>query len=284
MVFLGQILLISYYFPKKITQRVNTLLEKFPPSDYPKLYPQPVARVTKGQSIFKVLNLIILIIGLALLFIYGLLSGGYDDNQKHAEGLPLFYGMLQFLPFILMEISGFKQFKLMKKNDLRKSRSAELQPRRLFEFISPLSLIIAIVVYVSYIFFELYIHQFTWNFEVVTKLISITLCNILFIGLTLRNLYGKKLDPFQANKDRLRQIRFATQSMIKISIIASLFLMITTLVDVLNVEHIEIIFNSLYFQVIAFFGVGATLQAMNWDEIDFDVYRIESLTNEQHKV
>ena len=69
--------------------------------------------------------------------------------------------------------------------------------------------------------------------------------------------------------------------MAKISIIASLFLMITTAVEVFNLEHFEVIFNSLYFQVIGFFGLGSTLQAMNLDEINFEVYKEG---NEQQRV
>jgi hypothetical protein len=279
MVFIGQIFLISYYFPKKITQRVKDLLERFPASDYPKLYPQSVDKVIKGQSIFKVLNLIILVVGLALLFAYGLLSTEYDENQKHGEALPIFYGMLQFIPFILMEVSGFKQFKLMKKSDQRKSRTADLQPRRLFDFVSPLSLISAVLIAVSYFIFDLYIHNFTMNTEMIPRFMALVLCNSLFIGLTLRNLYGKKLDPFQANKDRLRHIAFATNSMVKISIIASLFFMVTSATEVFNLEHLEVIFNSIYFQVIAFFGLGSTLQAMNLDEIDFEVYKEGSVNS-----
>jgi len=272
-VFLGQIFLISYYFPKKITQRVNDLLEKFPASEYPKLYPQSVEKVLKGQITFKLLNQVILVVGLALLFTYGLMSADYDDNQKHAEGLPIFYGMLQFFPYILMEISGFKQFKLMKKNDQRTSRAAELQPRRLFDFISPLAFCSALTLFIAYFLFDLYIHDFAFNIEMIPRFIAIVLCNLLFIGLTLRNLYGKKLDPFQANKDRLRQISAATRSMVSISIIASLFLMVTAAVEVFDLEHFEVIFNSLYFQIIGIFGLGSTLQAMNLDEIDFDVYK-----------
>jgi hypothetical protein len=279
LVFISQIFLISYYFPKKITQRVNDLLERFPARNYPKLYPQSVDKVIKGQLIFKFLNLIILVVGLALLFAYGLLSAEYDENQKHAEALPIFYGMLQFIPFILMEVSGFKQFKLMKKSDQRKSRTADLQPRRLFDFVSPLSLITAALIAISYFIFDLYVHNFTMDPEMIPRFIAIVLCNSLFIGLTLRNLYGKKLDPFQANKDRLRQITFATNSMVKISIIASLFLMVTSATEVFDLEHLEVIFNSLYFQVIAFFGLGSTLQAMNLDEIDFEVYKEGNLNS-----
>ncbi|MFT5760145.1 MAG: hypothetical protein ACI9LM_004929 [Alteromonadaceae bacterium] len=277
--FIAQIFLISYYFPRKVIQKVDELLKRFPATDYPKLYPQSVDKVIKGQWIFTLLNQIILVVGLVLLFAYGLLSTEYDENQKHTEGLPIFYGMLQFSPYILMELAGFKQFKLMKSNDQRKSRTADLQPRRLFDFVSPLLLISAVLIGIAYFVFELYVNNFTLNAEIIPKFIAIVLCNSLFIVLTLRNLYGKKLDPFQANKDRLRQICFATNSMVKISIIASLFFTITTATEVFNLAHFEVIFNSLYFQAIAFMGLGSTLQAMNLDEIDFEVYKESNVTN-----
>ena len=36
-VFLGQILLISYYFPRKLLERMQYVLETYPPAAYPKL-------------------------------------------------------------------------------------------------------------------------------------------------------------------------------------------------------------------------------------------------------
>ena len=37
--FLSQIILISYYYPKQIIKRIDGVLKNYPPEDYPKLYP-----------------------------------------------------------------------------------------------------------------------------------------------------------------------------------------------------------------------------------------------------
>ena len=272
-IFLSQIILISYYYPKQIITRINTVVGKFPPADYPKLYPVSLDKINNGKKIYWLINLVILTIGLALMFVYGKLSGEYAPNQKHAEGLPLMYGMIQFIPFLLLEISGFKQFKLMRASDARTSRKAELSPRKLFDYISPLALGFTVVLIFSYILFALYMNDFIWSSEIIIKIIALALSNILFICLTYWHLSGKKLDPYQANKDRIKQIRFSIRSMVFVSAFMSIFMLVTSLIEVYQLAHLEIIINSLYFQVIAFYGVGAMLKTMSIENIDFEVYK-----------
>jgi len=38
-VYLSQVLLLSFYFPSRVLRRARALIEAYPPSDYPKLYP-----------------------------------------------------------------------------------------------------------------------------------------------------------------------------------------------------------------------------------------------------
>jgi hypothetical protein len=38
--FLGQIFLVSYYFPGKILARIKFVRETYPPEQYPRLYPK----------------------------------------------------------------------------------------------------------------------------------------------------------------------------------------------------------------------------------------------------
>ena len=272
-IFLSQIILISYYYPKKIIARISNVVEKYPPDAYPKLYPVSLDKINKGKKIYWVINLIILTIGLALMFVYGMLSGEYQANQKHAEGLPLMFGMVQFIPILLLEISGFKQFKLMRASDSRTSRKAELSPRRLFDFISPIALGFAVVLIFSYIIIDIYINDFIWTSDIIIKIIALALSTILFICLTYWHLSGKKLDPYQANKDRINQIRFSIRSMVFVSAFLSIFMLVTSLIEVFQLAHLEIIVNSLYFQVIAFYGVGAMLKTISIENIDFDVYK-----------
>jgi len=47
-VFLSQILLISFYFPRKVLQRIRFIVETYPPSTHPRLYPVSVDATFPG--------------------------------------------------------------------------------------------------------------------------------------------------------------------------------------------------------------------------------------------
>ena len=275
--FLSQILLISYYYPTQIIKRIDGVLKNFPPEDYPKLYPESLEKVIAAKKRYQLLNQLILIIGLVLMGIYAFISTGYDSNKKFAEGLPLMFGMIQFIPFMLLEISSFRQFKLMREANKSTSRSAGLSPRKLFDYVSPIAVISAITLIFVYILFDLYINNFNFTFDIIIKIITLCLVHALFIGLTIRQLTGKRLDPHQTIKDRSQQIEFSLKSMASVSIFLSLFLMANSAVDVYQLGYLEIIINSIYFQVIAFFGIGSMLRTIRLDNIDFDVYKADKV-------
>jgi hypothetical protein len=277
-IFLSQIFLISYYYPNKIITRINFVIEQYPPEQYAKLYPESVDKLNQGKKIFQLINNIIILIGLGSMVLYGMLASEYSDNQKHAEGLPLMFGMLQALPFMMLEMKGFKQLRLMRKADKRSNRTADLSPRRLFNFVSPMWLLLAVMLFISYIGFELVISQFNLTSDFLIKIASLCLCNILFIFLANKLLSGKKCDPHQSTKDRLKHIELSLRSMVAVSIIASVFIFALSAIDYYQLNNIEIILNSLYWQVIVFVGIGAMLRKMQVDDIDFDVYKTD-ITN-----
>jgi hypothetical protein len=273
--FFSQIILISYYYPKQIVKRIEDVLKKFPPEDYPKLYPESIDKVTSGKVLYKRLNQIVIIIGLILIGIYAFMSADYDDDQKFAEGLPLMFGMVQFIPFMMLEISSFRQFKLMRKANKSSSRTAGLAPRKLFDYVSPISVISATVLIFVYIFFDLYINDFILTSDIIIKVFSLCLVHALFIGLTISQLTGKRLDPHQAIQDRSQQTEFSLQSMVSVSMFLSLFLIANSAVEFYQMEYIEIMINSIYFQVIAYLGIGGMLRTIRLENINFDVYKTD---------
>ncbi len=276
--FLSQIILISYYYPTQIIKRIDGVLKKFPPEDYPKLYPESIDNVIAGKKRYRLLNQIILIIGLVLMGVYAFMSAGYEGDQKFAEGLPLMFGMIQFIPFMLLEISSFRQFKLMREANKSTSRSAGLSPRKLFDYVSPIAVISAITLIFSYILFDLYIHNFIFTLDIIIKIITLCLVHALFIGLTIWQLTGKRLDPHQTKKDRSQQTEFSLKSMASVSMFLSIFLIADSAVEVYQLGYLEIIINSIYFQVIAFFGIGGMLRTIRLDNINFDVYKADKVS------
>ena len=275
LVFLSQILLISYYYPRKILTRISYVLKHYPASEYPRLYPESPDKVRSGQQVFRILNLVILAIGVMLIIGYAVLSREYSDIAQRFENMPLLYGMLQFTPLVLLEITGFKQFKLMRNADHRTCKKAELAPRRLFDYISPRLLATAVTMFFVYLGYDLYLNQFNWTEDLIIKLFALLACNGLFVFLTLKNLRGKKQDPYQANKDRSKQIEFATKSMAYVSILVSVFMIAVTTVNNLQLEYLDIYLYSIYFQLVAILGCGSVLNSIRVKDIDFNVYKKE---------
>lgn len=272
-VFLSQIILVSWYFPGKILGRVKSVLETYPPSEYPKLYPKPIEVYETGQRIYRIINQIILVVGFILLFAVGLWD--YSSDGRISDLLPFVYFMVQMIPLMLMEVSGFAYFKLMRQADSRTRRKAELQPRRLFDYISPTMFGAAIFMNIACILYYLYIDQFQFQWGSDTFVISVTLIamNSLFAGIIYWNLSGKKMDPYQSGKDRMRQIESTVKSLVFVSIGASIFIMVAAGINEFNLDYLEPSIMSLYLQLIALVSVGTTLRTLRIEDIDFDVYK-----------
>lgn len=276
-VFLSQVILISFYFSRKILSRMKYVVETYPPSQYPKLYPVSIDKVEKGQRIFRNMNLLVLLAGLILVLI-GFLSG-YSPNDNEDGIFLTIYFVAQFFPMILAEISGFKYFKLMRKANSRTTRKAELHPRRLFDFISPALLGIAIFMYFAVIVLVLYINQFQfyWGSKAFMNIIILTTGNLLFAGIITWNLYGKKLDPYQAYKDRMRQIGLTVKSLVLISIAATMCLAIVVVFDKFNLDNLMPTVMSLYFQLLAVISYQSTVPVLQIDNTNFEVYKEEPI-------
>ncbi len=275
-IFLSQILLISYYYPKKILSRMKFVLEKYPPEQYQKLYVKQRGFYKYVVRIFKISNHVILAIG-----IVGIIGLGYLDLSHEgsiAELIPVIYFMVQILPVFLMEVFGFAYFKMMRKADTRTTRKAELMPRRLTDFVSPIAVGLAIFMYFACLLFFYYLENFEYDLRNDTFIIFLTLSlsNLLFCIIIYWNIYGKKLDPYQAGKDRIRQIEITVKSLVYMSILASIFLILTKSINVFELDYLETALMSVYLQAVIWLGLGSMLKNIQLEKLDFEVYKNEA--------
>lgn len=275
-VFISQIFIISIYYPRQLASRMAYVSDNYPPTDYPKLYPESLNRITIKRKIFSIVNLFIALSGLILMF-YVMPFGAADSiDYNKIDHIPLAYGMIQFIPVIFLEITSYKLLKLMREADDKTSRSASLTPRRLFDFISPALLIVAVVLAVCFLVLELAFNDFQLSNHLISKGIAMLLVNVLFIVLGAWQLYGKKQDPYQSSKDRIKQIDMSLHSMLYVSILVSVFFALTSIINMLELVKLEVLINSIYFQLVAILGLGTMLRTIRVQDIDFDVYKAAS--------
>lgn len=265
-VFLSQILVISYFVPSRIYGRMKYIFDTYPPSAYPKLYPRPVEYYESGRRSYRNLNVAILVLG--LLILAALFVNPHDNDLGVAISLGFYF--VQFIPLMILEFSSFKELKLMRNAGPRPTRKAELRPRHLFDFISPVLFGLAVLVYVVFVGIILYMRQFEYEwFGGFINITGLTLMNLLFAGIVLWNMYGKKQNPHQSYEDRKKQIEAILKSFVFISIAATVFVMLSVVLSALEIRHLMPIAMSLYLQIVAL----ACIPSYVIDYRNFDVYR-----------
>jgi len=272
-VFLSQIILLSYYYPKRIMQRFNQVLENYPAVKYPKLYNKSPDYYEAGAKIYKVLNLIILIVGLIILFSIGYFN--ITDSYKTESVFSFFYWMLQMLPIAAMEFSGFSYYKEMRKANKQPQRKAEITPRRFLDYVSPTLLLTAVITNISCFLYILFLDDFEFEIGSDAFVIGLTLIamNALFAFISRFNINGQKQDPYLSSKDRNKQIRLNIRSLVIVSIAASAFIMAEKSIAIFDLLYLKPSMLSFYFQLIAWISLGSLLNNMDLEDINFDVYK-----------
>ena len=155
--FAVQILAMSVLHPAWFSRYVRAKATEFPAERFRQLYPgvDHKATLERYLKLYRVLNTVIALLGL-------LLWGWLFSHMRRAEWndgpvkvLTLAYSMLQFLPLCIASFFAVRYSKLLKKL-LDGKRTAVLQRRVLFDFVSPFAVFVAVLGYflfVAYMFF-----------------------------------------------------------------------------------------------------------------------------------
>lgn len=280
-VFISQIFLISYHYPKKTYDRNAFVLRTYPASEYPKLYKHskyvnPEKALNKTMLIYMSFNIAIAVFGIGLL-IAMVIHGYAPSNIKANQDLifVLFFFVLQALPHNLLEISTHNWHKHMRNAAVTSKRAAELTPRRLFDFIAPAHIVFAVTAFIAWASFYLYNKGFTtpWDNQTYITFIGMTGMNLLYIILGYKFLRGKKPDPHQNQADQHRLIKTKIRVLLFASIAASVSLLTFGIINQNGWDIFEPIAMSLYFQIIIIFGIGEILRGFKIETINFDVYK-----------
>lgn len=285
LVALSQIFLLSYYYPKKILQRWHFVTETYPPSKFPKLYPEFSGEgadeaVKRSPRIYRIVSLCTLLGGLLLLGMAWM--SDFPLADEGVEAILVLYFMLQMLPLVIMEIREHKKLKLMKlirKTNHETRRTAELQPRQFFDFVSPVTFSIAVLMLLAYIAFGLYINDFDVSFgsDMFATIITLAVVHLFYAVLIKIQVFGKKMNPYQANKDRLTQMKVMVTMLVYSSIMMSIFFMVIAAMEEFEVHNILPILMSIFFQAVTVFGTGTILRSTQIETMDFDVYKKDTL-------
>lgn len=281
-VYLSQVLLISLYFPSRVLRRARALIEAYPPSEYPKLYPVPRATIERLLRFYRQLHLGLVVLGFALLAAAWKTGYTLDAVLRPGDAYPIKnpfpfatgYMFLQWLSVMLFGYWEIRYFKRMRA--AARVRTAELKARRLFDFVSPTLLAIAVAMYVGATVLLLVLgerflirHQF-----MITYLFTVmTICNIGLAGCLVWMLYGRKQNPHQTPGDRARMIRVSWQRMLVASMLLSVFVGTMSALFAFRLIDYTPLVASLFVQVTVVISAGMFFVTFRFGQESFEVYR-----------
>jgi len=264
--FLLQILLVSFYLPSRVSARLRWIFSTYPPSQYPKLYPKPIDHYERAQRIFRFLNGIIFVTG--ILILVALIVNRHDGDIDNA--IVIGYFLAQMVPMALLDVWSIRDFASMRNLDSRTIRKAQLRPRRLFETISATAVVATAAIYIAFVVLAIYVQQLDFpGADGYSNIITVTATNILFTGIVLWSMYGAKMNPHEAYEDRMLRIRATANTLMVVSVGATLFVTLFFALSAFDVRYLLPVALSAYFQFLAFF----VLKAYLLDIKNFDVYK-----------
>jgi len=202
-----QILAFSVLFPARLIKYARVKDAEFPDAVFEKLYPGIDRQVASERfwTRFRIAHMVIAVLGLVLLG--WLLGNAQILGQAKATLFPVFYFLLQVSPMIFLAFYGFRQIKVLRPSLQERKRTAVLQRRGLFDFVSPLRVFLEASIYllfVAFMFYLMYIAK-----DPIPKFIGYQMLGAVTFGFVLQacwlywRMYGRKV-PLETNAERLR--------------------------------------------------------------------------------
>jgi len=220
-IFTMQILAMSVMGPRWLIKYVRSKATEFPAERFAQLHPGVDHNKTLERylKLYRALNSGLAVLGLvvlAWLFSYTRRSD-WDDGP--VEAVISAYFMMQALPFLLFAWAGVRYTKLL-NHLLEGKRTAVLQRRGLFDFVSPFTVFIAVLGYFLFVAYVLYIAQnpFPGFAGPLINISMITLVYALEAFAVYKVLYGRRVNRFETHAARVFTIGQGVRACVYISI------------------------------------------------------------------
>jgi hypothetical protein len=256
-VFLAQVLLISAIVPYLVRRRLRRVLDAFPATTHPQMYPRPLSTYRTGLVLFAWFNRLLLLTGLVLLVIVYRVHG---TDSPIPESWPAFFGGVQFLPMLVMDLFCLNLFRRLREIRPVKQRSASLAPRHLANFLPRWVLALAVAMMVAAVFTDLYLHGFVLDSSTLTRNLTVLVTNGMLALLGWRKLRGRSVAPHRNPEARNRSIGAQLTVLAVISTAFSIYMLLHAANAVLGLHNFDAILMSLYFQTAMVVSITTTLR------------------------
>jgi len=209
--FAAQILGMSVLYPLGLTRQIRAGLKNVPAGRLAELYPGVDAGQAHERFLarYRAANTAVAVLGLLLLGWFSIYMQRPNWDAGAVGGLDTAYFVLQNFPIILITWFTTRFNKAHRRSSPEAKRKAILQRRRLFDFVSPFTVLLAMLAYFQFVAVIFYAarHPFAGFGGRFANIGSLSLAYILLGACVVYLLYGRKIDPLQTHADRMRMVR-----------------------------------------------------------------------------
>jgi hypothetical protein len=256
-VFPVQILGMSVLYPVLLTRQIRTGLKNIPAERLAELYPGVDVSQAHERFIarYRAVNTVVAVLGLLLQgwFISYMRRPNWDLGA--VSGMGTAYCLLQYFPIILIAWFTTRFNKVHRRLLPKAKRKAVLQRRGLFDFVSPFTVLLAILAYFQFVAITFYVarHPFPGFGGPFANIGIVTLMYILLGTFVMYLLYSRKRDPLQTHADRIRMIRGVVNFYAWICILMSVLLSFSIAQKLLDLETWGPFAGTVYFLIVTLF-------------------------------
>jgi hypothetical protein len=240
--FTVQVLAGSVLFPERAIRSIRGWAREFGSERFTQQYPEVDYDkwVARFANVFRAANFTIALLGLLLLgWLYTVTN---HPDWAGAVKMPLVaYIVLQFAPLALFALYGVvRYFKVLVQPSREAKRTATLQRRGLFDFVSPFAVWLAVLTYVGFVVFAIYLDLEVYQNASLSKSCYIAIGVVtgvyaLNTFVIYKFLYGRK-NPLVTHEGRVHSIGVNVKSAVYGSIAPAWFFI---LLGVLGQPHLK---------------------------------------------
>jgi hypothetical protein len=236
-VFTLQVLAMSVLYPARFSRFVQQQATCLPVERLARLFPDVDLDHARERFLarFRTVNTGIAVLGLLLLawLLSHMRRTGWDEGPV----IPLIsaYYALQMLPIVFVAWLGFRFNSAHRRSLVEAKRKATLQRRRLFDFISPAFVFLAIFGYVLFVVFVLYVQPKPFPGFALIGVLTLGCALLAFV--THKAIYGKSTNPLETHERRVHRIGLTVKVNVYSCIICVAFFAFVFTVDMLDLKR-----------------------------------------------
>jgi hypothetical protein len=251
--FTVQIMVVSVLYPAWFIKYVRAQATRFPAERFAHLYPGVDLSLARKRFVtqYRALTTSIAVLGLLLLgWLFGYVRRPDWDDGPVEVLLTVYFLAAHVLPLGLFAWLGVRFNKAYKPPVPEGKRTAILQRRGLFDFVSPFVVFLAVLVYFLFAAFVIYIQQHPFpGFAGLINIGVITLVYALNAFLVFMMLYGKNKTPLETHAGRLHAIGLTVKSSVYSCIVIVVYLSLNFSLGLLDLQRWEPFALSLFFVI-----------------------------------